>query len=619
MFTLLFLVGLAPLLGFVILTLSRNRLSDNVAATIGVGSIGISALTTLWLAIQFRAYPPPGGVFTQPLWQWLQVANFVPRFALRLDGLSLTMLGVVTGVGFVIHLFASWYMRGDESYARFFSYMNLFIASMVFLVLGDNLLFLYFGWEGVGLCSYLLIGFWYQDPANGAAARKAFVVTRIGDALMAIGLIWLYRDVGTLDIQQAVLLAPGHFALGDPTITLITLLLLGGAVGKSAQLPLQTWLPDAMAGPTPVSALIHAATMVTAGVYLIARMHGLFELAPYSLHAVGVIGAATLLLAGCAALVQTDMKRILAYSTMSQIGYMFLGLSAGAWSAAIFHLMTHAFFKALLFLTAGAVILACHHEQNIFKLGGLRKQLPLAYACFMVGGLSLAAFPLISAGFYSKDEILWDAYAGGHTGFFIAGLTGAFLTSLYIFRLIFTVFHGEAKFDAHPGQGIAYWLPLGVLLVFSTFVGAMIHPPLAGVLPAADFAAAGPKLPVEILSGALGMSGIALAAVLFLGERRFVTWLAATAPGRLLSRLWLKGWGFDWLYDGLFVRPFVWFARTNARDGFDLALLAIPLGLEALNGGLVRTQTGRIRWYAASMALGAVLLIAAAILWSPQP
>ena len=385
MFDLLFVVFLAPFLGFLILAFYRDRLSENAAATIGVGTIGISALTTLGVAIEFLLHPPPGGVFTQELWQWLQVGVFSPHFALRLDGLSLTMLGVVTGVGFFIHLFATWYMRGEDGYARFFAYMNLFIASMLFLILGDNLLFLFFGWEGVGLCSYLLIGFWYRDPANGWAARKAFVVTRIGDALMAIGLCWLYRDLGTLDIQQAVLAARQHFALGDPAITAITLLLLGGAVGKSAQLPLQTWLPNAMAGPTPVSALIHAATMVTAGVYLIARTHGLFELAPNSLHAVGVVGAVTLLLASCAALVQTDLKRILAYSTMSQIGYMFLALGAGAWSAAVFHLMTHAFFKALLFLTAGAVILACHHEQDIFKMGGLRKQLPLAYACFLVG------------------------------------------------------------------------------------------------------------------------------------------------------------------------------------------------------------------------------------------
>jgi NADH-quinone oxidoreductase subunit L len=611
MFDLLFLVFLAPFLGFVILTFGRRRLSENAAAAIGIGAVGVSAVTTLALGIEFFAHPPAGGAFTQPLWQWLDVGGFAPRFALRLDGLSLTMLGVITGVGFFIHVFSAWYMREYGDCARFFSYMNLFVASMLFLVLGDNLLFLFFGWEGVGLCSYLLIGFWYKDPANGTAARKAFIVTRVGDALFAIGLFWLYRDLGTLDIQQEVLLAHRHFVLGGPEITAITLLLLGGAVGKSAQLPLQTWLPDAMAGPTPVSALIHAATMVTAGVYLIARTHGLFELAPFSLEAVGVIGATTLLLASCAALVQSDIKRILAYSTMSQIGYMFLALGCAAWSASIFHLMTHAFFKALLFLTSGAVILACHHEQDIFKMGGLRKQLPLEYACFLVGGLALAAFPFITAGYYSKDEILWEAYAGGHSELFLAGLVGAFLTPLYIFRLIFTVFHGEAKMQAHRGRGLTYWLPLAVLLVFSTFVGGMIHPPLAGVLPAAtEHTTNLPKLTVGILSSAVALSGIAVACGLFLGKRRLVTWPAGTLPGRLLAQWWFQDWGFDWLYDRLLVRPFVWFARVNIRDGIDLAILTIPTALRTLNGALVRTENGRMRWYAAGMAAGAVLVVA---------
>ena len=611
MFNLLFVVALAPFLGFVALGLGRNRFSENTAAALGIGAMGISALTTLALGIEFWAHPPAGGVFTQPLWQWLDVGGFAPRFALRLDGLSLTMLGVITGVGFFIHVFAVWYMREDDSYARFFSYMNLFVASMLFLVLGDNLLFLFFGWEGVGLCSYLLIGFWYQDPANGTAARKAFIVTRIGDALMAIGLFWLFRDVGTLDIQQAVAQAQQQLAPGGAAITGITLLLLGGAVGKSAQLPLQTWLPDAMAGPTPVSALIHAATMVTAGVYLIARTHGLFELAPFSLEAVGVIGAVTLLLASCAALVQTDIKRILAYSTMSQIGYMFLALGSAAWGASIFHLMTHAFFKALLFLTAGAVILACHHEQDIFKMGGLRRQLPLEYACFLVGGLALAAFPFLTAGFYSKDEILWEAYASGHSGLFLAGLTGAFLTPLYTFRLIFTVFHGEANLQAHRGHGITYWLPLVVLLAFSTFIGGMIHPPLAEVLPAAsEHAAPGAKVTIAILSSTAALSGLVLACALFLGQRRPITWLAGTPVGRGLTRWWLHGWGFDALYDTLLVRPFIWFSKVNIRDGIDLAILSIPSALRAFNGVLVRTESGRLRWYAAGMAGGALLVVA---------
>ncbi len=425
---------------------------------------------------QFNVAPPEGGHYTLVLWQWMAVEGFKPNFALYIDGLSITMLGVVVGVGFLIHLFASWYMRGEAGYSRFFAYTNLFIASMLFLVLGDNLLFLYFGWEGVGLCSYLLIGFYYSNRNNGNAALKAFIVTRIGDVFMAIGLFILFAQLGTLNIQELLVLAPQKFQAGDFWMVLATLMLLGGAVGKSAQLPLQTWLADAMAGPTPVSALIHAATMVTAGVYLIARTHGLFTLAPEILHLVGIVGGVTLVLAGFAALVQTDIKRILAYSTMSQIGYMFLALGVGAWDGAIFHLMTHAFFKALLFLASGAVIVACHHEQNIFKMGGLWKKLPLAYASFIVGGAALAALPLVTAGFYSKDEILWEAFASGNHGLLYAGLVGAFMTSLYTFRLIFITFHGEAKTEAHAGHGIAHWLPLSVLIVLSTFVGADDRP-----------------------------------------------------------------------------------------------------------------------------------------------
>ena len=610
----LFLVFLFPLLGFVVLAFGRGRIPEKLAGVIGVGSIGLSALTTAIAGWQFLSNPPPGGAFVQPLWTWMQVGNFAPQFALRLDGLSLTMMGVITGVGFLIHLFASWYMRGDDGYGRFFSYMNLFVASMLFLVLGDNLLFVYFGWEGVGLCSYLLIGFWYKDPANGSAARKAFIVTRVGDTFMALGLFLLFHTAHTLNIQEALSIAPSLYKPGGVIATLIALLLLGGAVGKSAQLPLQTWLPDAMAGPTPVSALIHAATMVTAGVYLIARTHTLFELAPFAQAMVGLTGAATLLIAGFTALVQTDIKRILAYSTMSQIGYMFLALGAGAWSAAIFHLMTHAFFKALLFLSAGAVILACHHEQDIFKMGGLRKKLPLAFWSFIVGGSALAALPYLTAGFFSKDEILWQAYAGGHIGLFAAGLLGAFLTSLYTFRLIFTVFFGEARTDAHQGHGLSYWLPLSVLLLLSTFVGGMIHPPLAGVLPASPGGEGGAaKDMVEAMSGAVALFGIAIAGWRFFGQPAALRWLENNALARLLSRWWFAAFGFDWLYDRLFVRPFLWAVRVNAKDVFDQIIGIVPVLLTSLNKATALSQTGRLRWYTASVALGAVLVIAAVI------
>ncbi|MBL0610400.1 NADH-quinone oxidoreductase subunit L [Aeromonas jandaei] len=613
--SLLYLTFLFPLLGWLVLAFSLGRLGERTSALIGVGSIGLSALTTLWVGMDFLANPPEGGVYIQHLWQWMAVGHFAPTFSLALDGLSLTMLGVVTGVGFFIHLFASWYMRGEEGYSRFFTYTNLFIASMLFLVLADDLLFVYLGWEGVGLCSYLLIGFYYKDRNNGAAALKAFIVTRVGDVFLAIGLFILYRELGTLNIHELLVRAPTMFAEGSPALSLACLMLLGGAVGKSAQLPLQTWLADAMAGPTPVSALIHAATMVTAGVYLIARTHGLFLLAPEILHLVGLVGAITLVLAGFAALVQTDIKRILAYSTMSQIGYMFLALGVGAWEGAIFHLMTHAFFKALLFLSAGAVIVATHHEQNIFKMGGLRKSLPLVYACFLVGGSALAALPLVTSGFYSKDAILWQVEASGQSALLWAGLVGAFLTSLYTFRLIFIAFHGKEQTKAHAGHGLAHHLPLLVLLVLSTGIGALITPPLAGVLPAGpgDHIEEG-RHALEITSGIIAIAGIALAAFLFLGERRLATSIANSAPGRLLSTLWFNAWGFDWLYDQLWVKPYLLATRLVGQDPLDW-MMGLPAWF-ALRGNqlLAWTVTGKLRWYAASMGIGAALVLALLLL-----
>ncbi|MGE8063211.1 NADH-quinone oxidoreductase subunit L [Pseudomonas sp. NPDC089547] len=611
---LLFLTFVFPLVGFLLLSFSRGRFSENLSALIGVGSVGLSAATAAYVIWQFNVAPPEGGAYSQLLWQWMSVDGFAPNFTLYLDGLSVTMLGVVTGVGFLIHLFASWYMRGEAGYSRFFSYTNLFIASMLFLILGDNLLFIYFGWEGVGLCSYLLIGFYYSNRNNGNAALKAFIVTRIGDVFMAIGLFILFAQLGTLNVQELLVLAPQKFQAGDTWMVLATLMLLGGAVGKSAQLPLQTWLADAMAGPTPVSALIHAATMVTAGVYLIARTNGLFLLAPDILHLVGVVGGVTLVLAGFAALVQTDIKRILAYSTMSQIGYMFLALGVGAWDAAIFHLMTHAFFKALLFLASGAVIVACHHEQNIFKMGGLWKKLPLAYASFVVGGAALAALPIVTVGFYSKDEILWEAFASGNTGLLYAGLVGAFMTSLYTFRLIFIAFHGEAKTEAHAGHGISHWLPLGVLIVLSTFVGAWIHPPLAGVLPeSAGHAGGEAKHALEITSGAIAIAGILLSALLFLGKRSFVSAVANSSIGRVLSAWWFAAWGFDWIYDKLFVKPYLLISHILRKDPVDRTIGLIPRMARGGHVAMSKTETGQLRWYTASIAVGAVLVLGAVV------
>jgi NADH-quinone oxidoreductase subunit L len=615
MLNLLFLVFVFPILGFVILAFARGRLAETPAAIVGVGSIGLSFLTVVLVGAEFLRHPPPDHAFTQVLWTWMSVGNFAPQFALRLDALSLTMLGVITGVGFFIHLYASWYMRGDDGYDRYFSYMNLFVASMIFLVLGDNLLFLYFGWEGVGLCSYLLIGFWYKDPANGAAARKAFVVTRVGDTFMAIGLFILFHHLGTLNIQDLLIKAPQQWDVGSEVATVAALLLLGGAVGKSAQLPLQTWLPDAMAGPTPVSALIHAATMVTAGVYLIARTHVLFELAPFALECVGWVGAVTAVMAGFAGLAQTDIKRVLAYSTMSQIGYMFLALGAGAWGAGIFHLMTHAFFKALLFLSAGSIILALHHEQDIFRMGGLRTKLPFVFWVFMIGCLALTAFPLTS-GFFSKDEILFEAWANGHKGLFYMGLFGAFMTAFYTFRMVFIVFFGEPSLkgehahEVHVPHGADHTLPLTVLAIAALF-GGWFAPDLESVLPHHPHEGLeGLKHQLAAISVAVSLLGVALAWLIFHKNRAWAEKVARrNAVGSALRTLWLNAWGFDWLYDLVFKRPYLWFVRVNAADGIDVAIGFIPTTLKAMHDTLARTQTGQLRWYAMGVAAGAIVVL----------
>ncbi|QCE34361.1 NADH-quinone oxidoreductase subunit L [Acetobacteraceae bacterium] len=602
---------LFPLIGFLLLSFSAGRLSERVSALIGCGSIGCSAVVAALADFQFLTHGhQPIEVL---LWTWMSVGNFHIDFSLWLDGLSMTMLSIVTGVGFLIHIYASYYMRGEEGYSRFFAYTNLFIASMLVLVLADNLLLMYLGWEGVGLCSYLLIGFYYTELKNDSAAQKAFIVTRVGDVLLAFGMFILYQSLGTLNFHEMAQLAPQHFANGDVLLSWGTLMLLGGAVGKSAQIPLQVWLADAMAGPTPVSALIHAATMVTAGVYLIARTHVLFLMTPQILELVGIIGAVTLTLSGFAALVQTDIKRVLAYSTMSQIGYMFMALGAQAWDGAIFHLMTHAFFKALLFLSAGSVILACHHEQDIFKMGGLRKSIPLIYICFLVGGGALSAVPLLTAGFFSKDEILAGAMVSGHINLMLAGLAGAFMTSLYTFRMIFIVFHGKEQIHAHASKAITEYFPLGILAVLSTFVGGLIVLPLKGVLPETLELSSHQTLLLQGSSAVIALSGIAVAAVLWLGQRRFVSAVSSSAVGRFFSHWWLVGWGFDEVYAVLFVKPYALISVLLKMDPLSLTM-DIPARLSRLASRFILlSENGYLRWYVASMGIGVVLMMAVLI------
>jgi NADH-quinone oxidoreductase subunit L len=622
-------VPLIPFASFLWLATLGARTPRRAVAAVGVGSIAASTIISFLIAGSYLASSPPGGSYTQRLWTWIAVNGLTPQIAFYLDTLSLVMMLVVCFVSFIIHLYSAEFMQEDEGYSRFFAYMNLFVASMITLVLGSNLLFLYLGWEGVGLCSYLLIGFWYKDSNNGAAAQKAFIVTRVGDTAFAVGLFLLFTHLGTLDIQELMHRASQQWPVGSTLAVAAAALLLGGAVGKSAQLPLQTWLPDAMAGPTPTSALIHAATMVTAGVYLIARTHVLFSLAPPAQFAVAVIGAATLLLAGCSALVQNDIKRVLAYSTISQIGYMFTALGVGAWSAAIFHLMTHAFFKALLFMAAGIVIQGVNEEHDIFKMGGLRKDLPYAFWGFVIGGSALAGLPLITAGFYSKDLILWDDWSSqqGSTKLWIAGIVGVLLTSIYIYRVIFLVFFGEKRMEVTHWPGWRIKVPIVVLSFFSTVGGFVNIPASLGNVPAfvnllrsalpgvleTRAAKMTEGLSEEIAAIAFAL-GLALAYLLFVRRRAVPERLGSSVIGKEVWRFWFSDWGMDWLYDRVFVQPFTWVAHFDRNDFIDDFYRGLALLTELAWRELRATETGRVRWYAAWITAGTVIFVAI-VLW----
>jgi len=598
------LIPALPLISAILLMASTGRLPRQLAALLGVGSVGLSALCVALVAQQFLA---DGQVREITLWTWIAIDNFTPGIAFYVDGLTIVMMSVITGVGFLIHLYSVEFMETDESFCRYFAYMNLFVAAMLLLVMADNLLLLYLGWEGVGVCSYLLVGFWYRDPDNGKAARKAFVVTRVGDTAMALGLLLLFTELGTLDIQPLMAAANANWQVGDTLPILATALLLGGAVGKSAQLPLHTWLPDAMAGPTPVSALIHAATMVTAGVYLIARTHELFLLAPPTMTAIAWIGLATLLLAAFTALAQNDIKRILAYSTISQIGYMFLALGVGAFSAGIFHLMTHAFFKALLFLAAGAVIHCLHHEHNIFRMGGLRNRLPVTFASFLIGSAALAALPFTS-GFYSKDSILLAAWSLPEIGptLWAGGLLGALLTAIYSFRLVFIVFFGEATTEPDKQAGWKMAIPLIVLCVLAA-MGGWISQPLSDVFPVHGHEI---NHTVEYIGIAIPLVGLVVAYLLYLGRQVSLSGFTESAAGKALQSFWFSGARIDDLYHNLLVRPFTGFARLCRKEPVDLVYNTVVKLVQWMHRVLCSLQTGELRWYATSMVFGLVLLVA---------
>jgi NADH-quinone oxidoreductase subunit L len=624
--SLLWVCVIAPFFGAFILAILGKRMSKTTAGIIGCATVGIACAAAIVLAAGFISHGSASASDTG-LYQWLNVGGLRVPVGLHLDALSLVMLLVVTFVGFLIHLYASQSMYDEDGYSRFFCYMNLFVGSMVTLVLANNLLLLYLGWEGVGLCSYLLIGFWYKDSANGHAAQKAFIVTRIGDTALAIGLFLIYMHFGTFEIQPILAAAPSTLAAGGLLATVIAFLIIGGAIGKSAQVPLQTWLPDAMAGPTPVSALIHAATMVTAGVYLIARMHVLFEIAPKALAAVAIIGTITLFYSGFSALVQRDIKRVLAYSTISQIGYMFLALGVGAWTAAMFHFVTHAFFKALLFLSAGVVIDAQHHEHDIFKMGGLRRKLPVAFWTFLIGASSLCALPLITAGFFSKDAIIWAAYSVpfGPKWLWIPALISAFVTAIYSFRVLFLVFFGEQKIEVHVQSRPLMTFALVVLAFFSITAGYLSWPGLIlhfdpfGSFMSGVFASSHPEvsrfaetvlLGVSVIAGLLGI-GIAY---LYFKQARWGEVVEKSPALQAVHRLFFAGWGFDWLYDMIFLRPFKAISYANRNDFIDSFFTAMATIARYGNVVLSATQTGRVRNYAAGIVMGAIILTALVML-----
>jgi NADH-quinone oxidoreductase subunit L len=608
-----------PLMSFLIIALFGRVIPKRTTAILGAGSVIISALMTVIAGIEFLSAKPSEGFASSFVYTWLSAGNLNASISFRFDSLSLVFCFVITFVGALIHLYSVEFMKDDEGFSRFFAYMNLFVASMLILVLADNLLLLYMGWEGVGLCSYLLIGFWYKDPVNGYAARKAFIVTRIGDTAMIIGLFLLFINFGTLKIDELMRQASSRWPSGSSLAGISALLLLGGALGKSAQLPLQTWLPDAMAGPSPVSALIHAATMVTAGVYLIARTHVLFMLAPAVQTMVAIIGALTLLYAGFSAMAQSDIKRILAYSTISQIGYMFLALGIGAWSAAIFHFMIHAFFKALLFLAAGCVIEVLHHEHNIFRMGGLAKKMPVVFATFLIGGASLSALPLITAGFYSKDQILWYSWSSinGSKLLWLAGIVGALITSLYTFRMIFVTFFGENKTQPTHKPGFLMVFPLIILAILS-LAGGLIELPenlgpvhlfsnlMKSVLPGTLLAGNNvPESLFEIFSAVISVGGVYLAYLIFFKKSLFRSSFRNTR----ICDFFFKGWGFDWFYDKAFVRPVVWLSEIDRKDFIDGVYSFIANGTGYLNLLISKTQNGKLRWYLMVLTAGIILVL----------
>jgi NADH-quinone oxidoreductase subunit L len=584
-----------PFAGFLLLGLFGSRMkNEKLIGAIGSGAVGVSFLLAAALFLQMVGMEPEQRKQSIELFTWLSpftgsTSSLNVSVGYQVDQLSILMTLIVTGVGFLIHIYSIGYMHGDAGFWRFFSYLNLFIFAMLNLVLADNFALMFLGWEGVGLCSYLLIGFWYEKKITGDAAKKAFIVNRIGDFGFILGVLLIFATFGSLKFST-VFRAASLFSVGNTTALWITMLLFVGAMGKSAQIPLYVWLPDAMAGPTPVSALIHAATMVTAGVYMVARCSILFVLAPVTMEFMAVIGAATAVFAASIGLVQNDIKKVLAYSTISQLGYMFLAMGVAAFSAGIFHLMTHAFFKALLFLGSGAVIHAMHDEQDIQKMGGLKEYLPVTYSTFLIGAITIAGIPPF-AGFFSKDEILWKTFSSeqGSWILWVLGVCGAAMTAFYMFRLVTLTFDGEQRFDVHrihpheaPGTMTLPLIALAFLSVVGGFVGVPhvsmieqwlepIFSPALNKLLSGDHAGGASEYLLMCVSIAVAVSGILAARWMYLRRTDLALALAKRYPR--MYRILLHKYFIDELDDSVIVDPAVKLSTEVLWKAMDVAMI----------------------------------------------
>jgi NADH-quinone oxidoreductase subunit L len=628
MINLVWLIPLFPLAGFLINGLGRNVLPKSIVGFIGCLSVLLSFGLSIGIFLELNASDTKS--FEILLFDWISVGNLSIPFSFLIDPLSAIMLLIVTGIGFLIHIYSTGYMHSDAGFAKFFSYLNLFIFFMLLLVLGSNYVVMFIGWEGVGLCSYLLIGFWFSNPTYASAAKKAFVMNRIGDLGFLLGVFLIFTTFGSVEFAK-VFPQAATMVSGDSVLVLITILLFIGATGKSAQLPLFTWLPDAMAGPTPVSALIHAATMVTAGIYMIARSNILFTLSPLTLSIIAVIGLATAILAATIALTQTDIKKVLAYSTVSQLGYMFLGLGVGAYTGAFFHVITHAFFKALLFLGAGSVIHAVSNEQDMRQMGGLKKKLPITFLTMLMGTIAISGIPPFS-GFFSKDEILAHVFEHNKILWIIA-LIGAMLTAFYMFRMLFLTFYGtfrgttEQEHHLHESP-FSMTFPLIVLAILSV-VGGFIGIPhvLGGHHWLAEFlspvfAASNartesivPDATTEYMLMAVSVAAAIIAAI---GAYiRYVKSAHIPVPDNgernALANLSFNKYYVDELYDSLIGKPLnvlsQFFFKVVDKSAIDGLVNGLGKTATASSQGMRLLQTGNVGFYIFIMVVGIIAML----------